>query len=208
MGRLQEEDLNRLRALEATRQPSAASLIQTSNLELRRTLGTSGAGTSHPKLRTSSPLSQQQVPAKWGASPIANGGHSYSDVSTVSHRSVLLLMYCRVDNDNTCPVPLHCRERSLPSTLLTNPMSSLSSPPTSANFSSSQSQSHSLHQHHPNLLPMIAEEAPPAYSSSTRSVIQADVHHQQQQLQQRQRLQPAPQLALQPIPRISKVCSS
>jgi len=181
VGRLQEEDLNRLRALEATRQPSAASLIQTSNLELRRTLGTSGAGTSHPKLRTSSPLSQQQVPAKWGASPIANGGHSYSDVSTVSHR-----------------------ERSLPSTLLTNPMSSLSSPPTSANFSSSQSQSHSLHQHHPNLLPMIAEEAPPAYSSSTRSVIQADVHHQQQQLQQRQRLHPAPQLAPQPIPRISK----
>ena len=89
MGRLQEEDLNRLRALEATRQPSAASLIQTSNLELRRTLGTSGAGTSHPKLRTSSPLSQQQVPAKWGASPIgANGGHSYSDVSSVSHRLV------------------------------------------------------------------------------------------------------------------------
>ena len=89
VGRLQEEDLNRLRALESNRQPSAASLIQTSNLELRRTLGTSGAGTSHPKLRTSSPLSQQQVPAKWGASPIANGGHSYSDVSTVSHRSVI-----------------------------------------------------------------------------------------------------------------------
>ena len=90
MGRLQEEDLNRLRALDSTRNPSAASLIQTSNLELRRTLGTSGGTASHPKLRTSSPLSQQQVPAKWGASPIANGGgHSYSDVSSVSHRLVI-----------------------------------------------------------------------------------------------------------------------
>ena len=91
VGRLQEEDLNRLRALDS--RPSAASLIQTSNLELRRTLvpsGTSGTSQQHPKLRTSSPLSQQQVPAKWGASPIANGGgHSYSDVSSVSHRSVI-----------------------------------------------------------------------------------------------------------------------
>ena len=90
VGRLQEEDLNRLRALDSTRNPSAASLIQTSNLELRRTTLVP-SGTSHPKLRTSSPLSQQLVPAKWGASPIANGGgggHSYSDVSSVSHRLV------------------------------------------------------------------------------------------------------------------------
>ena len=89
MGRLQEEDLNRLRALDS--RPSASSLIQTSNLELRRPLIPSSGTSSQPKLRTSSPLSQQQLgPAKWGASPIANGGggQSYSDVSTVSHRSV------------------------------------------------------------------------------------------------------------------------
>jgi hypothetical protein len=113
VGRLQEEDLRRLRELQpqqqqqstaSLQQQSTASLIQTNNLELRRT-------ESQPKLRASSPL-DQQVPLTAWMSPI----HNYSDVSSVSHR-----------------------ERSIPSTLLTTKttMSSLSSP---SNFTSSQNE--------------------------------------------------------------------
>ena len=107
-------------------------------------------------LRTSSPLNQQAPVAEW-MSPI----HNYSDVSSVSHR-----------------------ERSLPSTLLTNPgMSSISSPNFSSlennNSSSTRSRTalmrstdlHTIHEHLPE-----GEEGPPAYSPHL-NVVQADIHH-------------------------------
>ena len=89
VGRLGDEDLRRLRALESANNntingPNSSSrLIRTSNLELVRQETTS-------KLRASSPLDQQVPLTEW-MSPI----HNYSDVSTITHR-----------------------ERSIPSTLL------------------------------------------------------------------------------------------
>ncbi len=189
---LGEEDLRRLRALE--RQPqsttsldqhasqgffdqtsSTSRLIRTSNLELLR------PGQSSSKLRSSSPLNQGQAQAPlqaptW-ASPIAGGGgnQNSSELSSITHR-----------------------ERSLPSTLLTNPLSSLSTLPnlTSENTASTRSlrglqQRSSELQTIPEQTPADGEP-PPAYSPAHRQV-RADVHpqllQQQQQLQMQQQLQ-------------------
>ena len=147
VGRLGEEDLRRLRAMD----PSTSSLIRTSNLELMRQT------TSQPRLRASSPL-DQQVPLTDWMSPI----HNYSDVSSVTHR-----------------------ERSLPSTLLTNPLSSLSSPFSRSAIDSSQSTRSRLMRSGGGggttgleTLHTIDEEAPPAYTpgSTNLSVVQADIH--------------------------------
>ncbi|XP_059095272.1 protein turtle-like isoform X4 [Tigriopus californicus] len=164
VGRLAEEDLKRLRAMEPSStsintingNSSQQNLIRTSNLELVR--ADQGTAAGHVKLRASSPL-DQQVPLTAWMSPI----HNYSDVSSVSHQ-----------------------ERSIPSTLLTNPTSSLSltSPNlTAENTASSRSLKntqrstdlHTIPEHLPS-----EEEAPPAYSATPEqnlSVVQADIHH-------------------------------
>ena len=173
-----EEDLKRLRAMQ-TQPPSTASLMTISGPSQSRLVRTSNLelvqGQGEPKLRASSPL-DQQVPLTAWMSPI----HNYSDVSSVTHQ-----------------------ERSLPSTLLTNPQSSISSP----NFTSDQTQStrslrttqrsselHTIPENFPT-----DEEPPPAYTAAPNlSVVQADIHqhhlqphhhhHQQGQEEQHQGL--------------------
>eukprot|EP00095_Tigriopus_kingsejongensis_P006307 snap_masked-scaffold61_size441589-processed-gene-2.1 protein:Tk06307 transcript:snap_masked-scaffold61_size441589-processed-gene-2.1-mRNA-1 annotation:"protein turtle isoform x8" len=162
VGRLAEEDLRRLRAMDPSStsintisggNASQMDLIRTSNLELIRV----NQGEGQAKLRASSPL-DQQVPLTAWMSPI----HNYSDVSSVSHQ-----------------------ERSLPSTLLTNPTSSLSltSPNlTAENTASSRSlkntqrssELHTIPEHLPT-----EDEPLPAYSArnGNLSVVQADIHH-------------------------------
>ena len=84
-------------------------LVARPNLQLSLVNDSSGAPTAAPLLRASSPL-EQGVPLVDWLSPVNN----YSDISSVPHL-------------------MGSAERSFPSTLLTNPLSSFSSP----NFSSS-----------------------------------------------------------------------
>ncbi len=167
VGRLGEEDLRRLRAMESTssldQQASAAGfdhtsstsrLIRTSNLELVRP-ASGAASSSTSKLRSSSPLNQLQAPLQappW-ASPIGQQGEPGSELSSITHR-----------------------ERSLPSTLLTttSTLPNLTSENTTASTRSLRaaqqrsSELQTIPEHH-------QEEPPPAYSQQ-----------QQQQLQQQQ----------------------
>ena len=176
VSRLGEEDLRQLRALQ---RPSQISLGNNNNFSQSQLIRTSNLELLRPetaaKLRASSPLNQQVPLTEW-MSPL----HNYSDLSSVTHR-----------------------ERSLPSTLLTNPMSSISSPNYSSNVEQTTS-SRSLKgtstrstdlQTIPEDLPE-GEEAPPAYSSQQRSVVSADVHHgldqQHPQAQQRRKAKKRP----------------
>ncbi len=175
---LGDEDLRRLRALEPQQSaisldvqagfdPTASSsrLIRTSNLELLRPT------TSTSKLRSSSPLNQQHAPLQappW-ASPIAGGAQDTSELSSIAKR-----------------------ERSLPSTLLTNPLSSVSTLPNLTSDNTTSTRSLRSAQQRSNDLQTIQEEPPPSYSTlqdqQRQQQVRADIHplQQQQQLQQQQ----------------------
>ena len=154
VGRLAEEDIQRLRAMEQP-QKTKNRFIQQSNLELRRT------SASTAKLRASSPM-DQEAPLVAFASP-------GSEISTVPHPT--------------------SAEKSLPSTLLTSRgLSSISSPNfTGTGGSSSRSRLLKSSTDMTTLnTPNLGTIQEQSYSDvnfptgRTSSIVQADVHSQNQ----------------------------